>query len=210
MAKEKPPPPKNWPDSFTYTTKSYSTKIHPSIIHHFLLASKDDTSTCTSKLLDNNQTHPLLSIKVLEEDVKLSHHPLYGKTSLFGHKERGVFANNTIPKDEIIGEYVGDITIAMPPFTFTKNAISSYSWYISFGSHYLVIEPNKYCNELVLINDYRNIATQPNTKGDIVIHNGKFTFVYKTLSTIDADEEVLVDYGDTYWQIYNDKLSHKQ
>jgi hypothetical protein len=187
--------PENWPKSLIYTTTSLSSDLHPEIIKSYLSA---DDSDFISPILDKKEVHRFLEIKVLDS---IGEHPLKNMKSPLGHEQRGVFAKNIIPKNTILGEYIGEITLKPTSYKISI-PISPYCWTIQFPSFYLHIEAKKYANQLALVNDFHGIKKQPNTIANIIIHRKYYCFIYQTTKKINKNDEILIDYGKYFWQIF--------
>ncbi len=189
-------PPKNWTDTFIYSPESIPIGIHPSIIKGFL-ASEDQTKIVPC--LEEKRVHPNLHIVKITPDHKTKTgktHPLASIHSKKGHEERGIFAHSAIATGTILGEYVGEINMKHPSTEQKK-----YCWMAQINKVIFHIDAESVANEMVFVNDYRNIREAPNCLGKWVTHRGFYHFVYETTQDIDAGDEVLVNYGEI-WEIF--------
>jgi len=111
---------------------------------------------------------------------------------------------NRIDKGTLIGEYTGLVT---PQHQISTNH-SNYSVYFFNSpdetSYY--IDSTLMGNETRFINDFRGINKLPNVKfmRRILLENGKLivgSHGIDVISTriIEPEEEILIDYGDTFW-----------
>ncbi|MCX6989678.1 MAG: hypothetical protein NTX49_01225 [Chlamydiae bacterium] len=171
-----------WPSNFIYTKHSFSSELHPELLHALLATDKYEVCP----LIEEGSVHPSLFIKILPET-----HLLAG--------QRGLFTSEKIVKDALLGEYVGDTRLLDVAFTPPSN-ISDYCWVVKMDQFYLIIEPLLYANELAFVNDYRNIKEAPNVDGKLINHRGRPHFCYVAIRDIEVGEEVLVDYGLGYWK----------
>ena len=106
--------------------------------------------------------------------------------------EKGAFATKHFEKFDVIGEYTGII----------KNVedTSENNLYL-FNLDYkndLVIDGEKYSNELKYVNSYLNIAKKPNVASTNVIIDGLPKVLYVCMRNIKPGEEFLIDYGENY------------
>lgn len=106
--------------------------------------------------------------------------------------EKGAFATKHFDKFNVIGEYSGII----------KNIedISENNLYIFDldDKNDLVIDAEKYGNELKYVNSYLNIANKPNVISAHVIIGGLPKVLYVCMRNIKPGEEFLIDYGEEY------------
>lgn len=117
----------------------------------------------------------------------------------------GVFALLPISNEEIICEYTGNLRL--------KSEKSKSSKFLLSCGNGLYIDAKKCGNSSRYINDYRNIAFQPNIKYYRLSDYRKYqykseTFCYhiviKAIRNIDKGEQLLVNYGEGYckkWKI---------
>ena len=106
--------------------------------------------------------------------------------------EKGAFATKHFKKFDVIGEYTGII----------KNVedISENNLYLFYldNKNDLVIDGEKYSNELKYVNSYLNITKKPNVIYANVIIDGLPKVLYVCMCNIKPGEEFLIDYGDEY------------
>jgi len=114
-------------------------------------------------------------------------HPAFG--------QRGLFAKSEIEKDIIIGEYTGKV------LKRRKNQKCGQYTCILYQDDEVMIDVDaEECgNEIRFINDYRDITAHPNVKYEKAFWNGSWRVIVKTIKKIKSEEEILVDYGPTYW-----------
>ena len=62
------------------------------------------------------------------------------------------------------------------------------------------IDANKFGNEMRFINDYRNIADEQNSEFSPDWVHGEYRMRIVATRCIEADEEILTDYGEEYWR----------
>jgi hypothetical protein len=194
--------PKYWPKGFVYATESVSPEMNLSLMRMFLGA---EDSQIVSWVIENKTVCPHMKILPLTKArFKNCSHPLIGKRSPSGHLQRGVFATQMIPKGTELGEYVGEVYLIdeekYSESIFAKVKPSEYAFRLKIGSYYWIVEPKKIANELAFINDYRGIAPEPNIKSGWIIHRGLKYLAYVTIKDIAPDQELLTNYGETYWK----------
>lgn len=114
----------------------------------------------------------------------------------------GVFAAEEILKEAFIGEYTGVVQVSNENEETgdSENGYSTdYSWYyldeIKNGP---VLEINgKYeANEMRFVNHGRN----PNVDVEHMLHHGQWIIFFKASRNIEKDEQLLISYGEEYWQ----------
>jgi hypothetical protein len=123
-------------------------------------------------------------------DVELfrvsTEHPAYGHD--YG---LGLRATQPIPPRTQIGGYAGDCRpegfLIDRSFTLQLNSIA-------------LVDARDFCNEIRFVNDYRSTGNAANI--DIVIRDNQA--FYETNRRIEAGEELLADYGESYWAWINE------
>ena len=126
-----------------------------------------------------------IEVKIIRDDT----HVLNG--------EFGVYATKEWKPYEIIGCYCG---------TLVKNIGGKYAAhaYTSKTGDNWLIDASIEGNETRFINDYRNIEDKPNVFfGKTVVNNRRVIIVIVT-KHINKGEEILSDYGDSYWDYINE------
>lgn len=106
--------------------------------------------------------------------------------------QKGAFATKHFDKFDVIGEYTGIIknmedTSENNRYTFNLE-----------NTNNLVIDAEKYGNELKYINSYLNIAKKPNVVYTNIIIDGLPKVLYVCMRNIKPGEEFLIDYGEDY------------
>lgn len=106
--------------------------------------------------------------------------------------EKGAFATKHFKKFDVIGEYTG--IIKNNEDTRENNL---YLFHLDDKNN-LVIDGEKYSNELKYVNSYLNITKKPNVIYANVIIDGLPKVLYVCMSDIKPGEEFLIDYGEEY------------
>jgi uncharacterized protein len=113
----------------------------------------------------------------------------------------GVFAAEKIPKDAFIGEYTGVVQVP------TSNAgremgqggyESDFSWYYLDqieGAPELEINGRLEGNEMRFVNHSENY----NVDVEHMLFHGHWVIFFKAARTIQKDEQLLISYGEKYW-----------
>ena len=102
----------------------------------------------------------------------------------------GLFANQDFSKYDVIGQYTGKMV-----------SLSSGGKYVA-GCDKCCIDADFIGNELRFINDYKNIADEPNTTIRISYIDKKPRVLFVVTKDIKEGEQILTKYGDSYWK-YN-------
>jgi len=156
------------------------------------------------------------------------------KITCKGHpccNHNGVFATEDIPLGTYLGTYAGVVVIGENSTTDfdnkkTKKEINEIidDYYIPYplteedheeiedrNGLDLVIDAKYEGNEARFINDYRNIAKEANVvyKNARAMQLGEPFIAVVTAKYISKGEELLVDYGATYWDIKAKKLTNQ-
>lgn len=198
--------PRNWPNAFFYSPESIASEISIHLLRACYLSCPRDLQNRIEPLLDLQQVHPHIEIRKITAHLKYknhSAHPLAGRRTKLGYIERGIFASHHIPKDTVLGEYVGEMFVISTNESFNEyllRPISQYLWWLNFSRISIVIDAKNLANELVFTNDYRGIKDFPNTKARWIAHRGIYYFCYVTTCDVPGDEEILVDYGEEFWK----------
>jgi hypothetical protein len=108
----------------------------------------------------------------------------------------GLFATKQFNKFDIIGEYVGVV------------GFNNGKYVASINNEGLGIDAEKYGNELRFINDYHNIADNPNAIMSLCYIDSYPHIIIVCTNNISIGQEILIDYGDEYnnYYIHNKKL----
>tara|TARA_Y100000813_G_scaffold194440_1_gene174818 strand:- start:264 stop:743 length:480 start_codon:yes stop_codon:yes gene_type:complete len=108
--------------------------------------------------------------------------------------EYGLFAENKLEKYQVLGEYTGIISSNGGRYVAGFNGLEK--------TNYFGIDALKAGNELRFINDYRNIKNDANVilKNTYIDKRPKILVVVK--EDIEPDEEILLDYGNDYYNCY--------
>jgi hypothetical protein len=198
--------PKSWPKRFKYAKESCSPGIHHCILQQYLRSLNPEDLYKTSKVIEEKCVHPHLQIKKITSSLKIhgqQPHPLANKKTLHGHSNYGIFASEKIYAGAEIGEYVGEICIINPKNSNDINSkthrFSEYKWRFIVNNVTFEIDAQNVANELALINDYRGLSCAPNVTMVTIIHKGFFYFGYAACCDINKGDELLVDYGDVFW-----------
>ena len=144
-------------------------------------------------IYSNNTEQKDISFKYTLEGVELrkiddKNHILDG--------EYGVFSTKNWKTFDIIGCYTGELVKNIPGKYIAR-------LYCSKNDNYWGLDAEKVGNETRFINDYRNIAKEPNVVYSKTIVNGKRCIIVITKNDIGVGEEILSDYGKDYWNYWN-------
>lgn len=197
--------PQGWPKTFHYASESIAEEMHIVLFRNFLTCWAGENLNQIETLLDAKQVHPYLKLRRITKQLQYKGprpHPLAGKKTARGHPERGVFATNKIEAGALLGEHVGMLYHFISQEAvdrFLQHSASKYRWGGYFNEHIVVIDAENHANELAFVNDFRGLQDSPNAKALWVAHRGSYYFCYRTLRDIEANEEILVDYGDQFW-----------
>jgi len=184
----------NWsPDPFKYPNRVLDMG------QHYGLLKKDK----------RNFVMPYIEI----EKIKQRGHPCY--------QHYGVFATQDIPLGTYLGTYAGAVVIGENNSTdinskkTQKREIDEIidDYYIPYPMDDedgvdLVVDAKYEGNESRFVNDYRNIAHEPNVvfKNARAMQLGEPFIAVVTAKNILKGEELLVDYGAEYWEVKANKL----
>jgi len=109
-----------------------------------------------------------------------------------------VFAQDAIPAETEIGEYVGEIALGKEAIEEALPFKGVHCWKVPFGSIFLYISSERIANELAFVNDYRGIGREPNVRKKWILHRASYYFGFETIRDVKPGEELLVDYGKTW------------
>ena len=180
--------PEYWPEEFIYTKAAFSEDLHPTHSIYFLREEKDPA--IIHPLIEQETVHPHLEIRPIMDKT----HPLFSST----HPQRGLFARKEIQGDTDLGSYAGRITEESDWKLEEGNY--AYTLIIPLHHYYYIVDGKKWANEMVFINDYRGLAGEPNVRVSTTVHRGCYYPMFSTVRTILPDEELLWDYGKSYWE----------
>lgn len=114
----------------------------------------------------------------------------------------GAFADADIHKDDFIGEYTGVVQIA-DTLSDSNEDISGYetdyTWYYLDelkGCPALEINGRLEGNEMRFINH----SFHSNLDVEHTLHNGQWIIFFKAARDINKDEQLLINYGEKYWE----------
>ena len=113
------------------------------------------------------------------------------KSSLHGY---GVFAKEKIKKDEIIEECF----YLVQPTAHPYNADYLYKWPQTGEFKYNVLA-------LGFGSIYNSSKTLNERTAEWITDEENNIFIFKTIKSIEKDEEIFVYYGDNWWKNYNKK-----
>jgi len=114
----------------------------------------------------------------------------------------GVFAAADISKDDFIGEYSGVVQIADKLCDDNEDISgyeTDYTWYYLDeieGGPDLEINGRLEGNETRFINH----STNSNLDVEHTLHKGQWVIFFKAAKIIKKDEQLLINYGDKYWE----------
>lgn len=146
-------------------------------------------------LIQGKAVHPHLVIQILKPP-----HPLATVETTLGHKNRGLFAMESLPKGEVLGEYTGAVEILPKDFHQKEHAgIADYLWTVEHPNFIFKVDGKTGTNELGMCNDYRGIQEMPNVEACFIPHESFHYFCFRTKKEIRQGEELLVDYGEKYF-----------
>jgi len=133
--------------------------------------------------------------------------PVYALQNSAGGEVLGVFAIDKIPKGTVLGAYLAEYVLEDDEPVDDESdqgpkTRKSYEFALSRPGDLpqMVVECTRCGNEMIFINDYRNICTSPNANYINVVINGCPVILVVTCADIDTNEQVLADYGDAFWQ----------
>ena len=103
----------------------------------------------------------------------------------------GLFAAKNFQKFDVLGQYTGEVV-----------SFSEGGKYVAYCDK-CNIDANKIGNELRYINDYQNIADEPNTTIRVTYIDKKPRVLFVVTKDIKEDEQILTYYGKEYWNGVN-------
>jgi len=145
-------------------------------------------------------SQPLPNPKVIIKKIKENRHPCFG--------QHGLFAAVPLQKGETISNYVGLVSkVSKKLFNPSKYVISMYEE----NGIMLDIDAERIGNETRFLNDYHGIIEEPNV--ELQVDNDTLTgdihcFAI-ALHEIQVGEELLMDYGEGYWDIISPSKGNK-
>lgn len=117
-------------------------------------------------------------------EVKETNHPAYG--------QMGLYATTQWQQFQVIGQYTGKIVSQDIGGKYCA-AITPYSK-ISHN-----IDAEYVGNELRFINDFRNVSLEPNVQLTTTFIDKMPRVLIVVIKDINEGEEILLDYGEYYW-----------
>lgn len=193
--------PENWPEEFVYTRALLYRQQQPYAVAKFLSNHKRTVVARLPPMVEKGLIHPLISLRKITPHLHFvgkKPHPLsrrlYDKRAHYG-----LFAKKTIDSGLLLGEYVGEVTLKPNGATRHWKDFDHGAALLHEGA-LLCINAKKYANELAFLNDYRGIAQKPNVVARWIFHQGQPHLLYETVLPIRKDMELLMDYGEPYWQ----------
>jgi predicted RNA-binding Zn-ribbon protein involved in translation (DUF1610 family) len=128
------------------------------------------------------------------EHIVLRNHPAYESRG----RAKGLFAVRDIPAGTYLGCYAGEVVARD-----TEVEGLSYHCIDPYDDCSYFVDARIVRNELAYINDFRGIQAAPSCKFNTEarpIMGDYYTACCVTLRDIAAGEELLVDYGESYWE----------
>lgn len=182
--------PENWPKSFTYSPTNVVRGIHPNLFFRMITSSNPEDLVKRSRCIEEERVHPHLKIQKLTAP-----HPLAKGRKM----QHGLFATHKIPKDTEIGPYIGEIGFCLDEIKQRKGV---YIWELSLFRQKIFLYSGTIANELTFVNDFRGIQKEPNLRTRWIIHQGVYYLGYETSKEIQPKEELLVDYGPIWANLW--------
>lgn len=144
----------------------------------------EETGRCYAHLIENSYMAPVYIRRI---DQKVGY---------------GLFAGTEIEKDAFIGEYTGVIQEAEEAAgrELAEGGFESdYSWYYL---EEIEQAPNLEINGRFEGNELRyvNHSNSPNVDVEHVLIDGYWVIFFKAARKIKADEQLLISYGEAYWE----------
>lgn len=137
--------------------------------------------------------------EIYEDQIKSSDMPKIYIKKVSEKIGYGVFAGRGIKKDEFIGEYAGVVQISNPgSFDEKKEAgfETDYTWYyLDDNFPDLEINGRFQCNEMRFVNH----SNKANADVEHTLIDGQWIIFFKAGRDIGKDEEILISYGEAYW-----------
>jgi len=113
-------------------------------------------------------------------------HPAFGQF--------GVFSKIQLERGYVLGEYTGVVKL-----TNLKKTSGYASILYEDGTHSIDVDAVEAGNEFRFLNDYRGVSATPNVKLFATVFNGEYHIAVTIIKRVNKGEELLVDYGSTYW-----------
>lgn len=179
----------NWPQSFPYLATSTSRELRIEDLR-ILMFPPNVINSDESPLIRDQCVHHALEVRVLQKP-----HPLGAKRTNLGHRHRGLFATESIPKNTFLGEYTG--VMCIDP---SEEGHSEYKWEVKHEHFTLHVDASTGGNELAFVNDYHKIGPSPNVEPCFISYQGVHYFGFQTIESLKPDEELLIDYGNQFWK----------
>lgn len=103
----------------------------------------------------------------------------------------GVFANEPISKDQLIGEYLGVVDLTEN----LKNFDYSFVMPFKFNQKPVSLDAFKFCNDLRFVNH----SDQPNVYTSYIMVDGELRLIFHAATDIKAGQQLFINYGKNYW-----------
>lgn len=149
--------------------------------------------------VDYNNLQSFFGIKNMKKDcntdVRIK--KIEDKNSIV-YGQYGLFAAKNFQKFDVLGQYTGEVV-----------SFSEGGKYVAYCDK-CNIDANKIGNEFRYINDYQNIAEEPNTTLRITYIDKKPRVLFVVTKDIKEDEEILTYYGKDYWKYINHEVESNQ
>jgi hypothetical protein len=107
---------------------------------------------------------------------------------------KGVYSTQKWETFDIVGQYTGEIKLDSKGGEYVAflQDVNTHTFYS--------VDAKAKGNELRYINDYRNIASEPNVKLTITYIDKMPRVLIIVIKDIGVDDELLLDYGKDYWE----------
>lgn len=105
--------------------------------------------------------------------------------------KHGLFANEDISQDQLIGEYLGEIVF----FDSMANSDFAFELPVKIANRVLSIDAKNYGNEL----RFANHSDHPNVRVSFIVVNGQFRLIFVAKKNIKAGQQLFINYGNGYW-----------
>lgn len=134
---------------------------------------------------------------VIIQEITNPDHILFGEYGLLSRRRWEPF--------EVIGEYCGVLCDGYSDSKYIATLHRDVS-----DEEALAIDAQYYGNETRFINDYRNISDKPNTQLVSCNIEGHQKILIVVTEVINPYTEILLDYGDDYWEFFKTLRISKQ
>eukprot|EP01117_Protostelium_nocturnum_P019186 TRINITY_DN824_c0_g1_i1.p1 TRINITY_DN824_c0_g1~~TRINITY_DN824_c0_g1_i1.p1 ORF type:complete len:407 (-),score=151.04 TRINITY_DN824_c0_g1_i1:165-1385(-) len=167
---------------------------------------EDELTQCSYHLLNEEDA------RFFTENQNLSSCYQIKKVVLEGHPcngQNGLFAVRGIKQYHYLGEYTGDVVIHDPDNAIGKERIYSSRYLMDFSNPYTGedivlkeswVDADIAGNELRFINDASGTSKESNVHFKRAWLSGKMHVICQALQEIHPGDELLVEYGERYWE----------